>query len=309
MAFEKPRIVYSACLNLEPVRYNGYDVKDEFALKLRNFVEIISVCPEVSIGLGVPRDRLLVYKESDRYFLFQPSTRIDLTEKMLDFSQRFLNNIDEVDGFLLKSKSPSCGISNVNVYKDKDGKVFLTKSKGLFASEVLKNFPDLPIEDEGRLKNEDIRRHFLIRIFAHADLRAFLKTKRDKKELIEFHKKYKYLLMLYSPGNLKKLGNLVAESKDVNKMLPEYKAFFIKSLAKKPTKGRYVNVILHILGHISENLKQREKEHFLKLLEDYKNDKVNLKVILEILRNWAYRFDNEYLLAQAFLNPYPDALD
>lgn len=309
MAFEKPRLVYSACLNLEPVRYNGYDVKDEFALKLRNFVEIISVCPEVSIGLGVPRDRLIVYKENDKYFLLQPSTKTDLTEKMLNFSQSFLNSISDIDGFLLKSKSPSCGIANVNVYKDRDGKVFLTKSKGLFASEVIKGFPDLPVEDEGRLKNQDIRRHFLIRIFSHADLRTFMKKERDKKELIEFHKKYKYLLMLYSPMNLKKLGNLVAESEDVSKTLTEYKILFVKSFVKKPTKGRYLNVILHIFGHISESLKRREKEHFMKLLEEYRNDKVDLKVIIEILRNWAYRFDNEYLLAQAFLNPYPEELD
>ncbi|PMQ02142.1 MAG: hypothetical protein CBR30_00325 [Dictyoglomus sp. NZ13-RE01] len=311
--FMRPKIILSACLNLEPVRYDGGFVKDEFVLKLRDFCDINTVCPEVSIGLGVPREKIIVYKTEEGYRISQPSTGSDLTDIMYKFSEDFISNLSnyEFDGAILKSKSPSCGVSNTLVYKDKEGKIYHSKGKGIFAMLLMEKFPLIPIEDEGRLKNPDIKRNFLTRIFSLADLREFRKNAKEVKEIMDFHQRYKYLLMTYSQEKLRKLGKIVANINRDNfkESLSIYSEIFLKALSKKPSRNQHYNTLSHIFGHISEKLREKEKMHFLNLLKNYKEGKVELKVILEILKNWVFRFDDEYLITQAYLIPYPEELE
>ncbi len=309
--FPKPRVVVSACLNLKPVRYNGQEVRDEFVLKLLPYCEVIEVCPEVAIGLGVPRDKIIVYKKGEGFGLSQPSTGLELKEKMESFSDNFLKSLPEVDGFILKSKSPSCGVSNTKIYKDPEGKEFYSKGKGLFALKVLESFENLPVEDEGRLKDRELRVHFLTRLFALADLRESFEKIKEVKDLMEFHQRYKYLLMAYSQVKLKALGRLVAKAREENlkETLTEYKKLFSEALKRKPSVGQHANAILHIFGHLSRNLKPSEKAHFFKLVEDYKKGAVERRLLLEFLKGYAYRFENQYLINQAYLHPYPENLE
>lgn len=297
-SFSKPRLVLSACLNLKPVRYNGQEVRDEFVLELLPYCEIVEVCPEVAIGLGVPRDKVIIYKKGNSFGISQPSKGLDLTEKMENFAESFLKNLPEVDGFILKSKSPSCGVSNTKVYKDKEGKEFHSKGKGLFALKVVEYFENIPVEDEGRLKDEEIREHFLTRLFSIADIRENLSRINRVSELMEFHKRNKYLLMAHSQGMLKKMGRLVADAKEekLEETLRTYKTFFLQAIKRKPSRGQHVNTFLHIFGHISRGLKDKEKAHFFKLVEEYKNKKVGKRLLIEFLKAYAYRFDNLYLM-------------
>lgn len=305
--FPKPRLVMSACLDLQPVRYNGEVVKDPFAIKLREYCQIISVCPEVSIGLGVPRDKVILQKGAR---LIQPTTGRDLTQLMLSFSREFLDGLDTVDGFLLKSKSPSCGVSNARIYKDAYGEEFYGRGKGLFATQVLERYKLLPVEDEGRLKNKELREHFLVRLFAIAELREFLSKAQDVKDLVEFHSRYKYLIMAHSQEKLKQMGKLVAEAKkNFKEAISRYRILFMDALKRRPTKGQHANTLLHIMGHLSSKLKKSEKEHFYSLVESYKTGQKDLCTLLEILKSWSYRFDEKYLTDQVYLEPYPSALN
>ncbi len=309
--FPKPRVVVSACLNLKPVRYNGQEVKDEFVLKLLPYCEVIEVCPEVAIGLGVPRDKIVVYKRGEGFGLSQPSTGLELTERMEGFAREFLSGLGWVDGFILKSKSPSCGVSNTKVYKDPQAKEFHSKGKGLFAIRVLESFQDIPVEDEGRLKSKELREHFLTRLFSIADMRERLQEIREVKELMDFHQKYKYLLMAHSQTKLKAMGRLVADARRENleETLTEYRRLFLEALRRKPSVGQHVNTITHIFGHLSRNFKASEKMHFMKLVEDYRQDKIERRILIEFLRSYAYRFESHYLLTQAYLQPYPEGLE
>lgn len=309
-SFTRPRLVVSACLNQKPVRYNGQTVRDEFVLRLLPYCEVIDVCPEVEIGLGVPRDKIIVYLLDDGFGLSQPSTGLELTERMKSFSESFLSSLTEVDGFLLKSKSPSCGLSNTSVYKDREGKSFHSKGKGLFAMEVLKRYGLLPAEDEGRLKDEEIRRHFLVRLFTFADMRESLSKIKSVRELMDFHQRYKYLLMAHSQVKLKEMGRLVANTREENlkESLEKYRLLFMLALKRRPSKGQHANTLFHIFGHLSSKLKERERAHFYKLVEDYREGKVEHRTLIELLKSLAYRFDVDYLLNQAYLEPYPAEL-
>ncbi|MEO0091054.1 MAG: DUF523 and DUF1722 domain-containing protein [candidate division WOR-3 bacterium] len=302
----KPKIIISRCF-LEPVRYNGEIVKDFFIEKLKDYVDFIDVCPEVDIGLGVPRPRIIIIKEDNYKRLFQPETERDLTEKMEKYIQEKLNNLEDFDGFILKSKSPSCGVGSAKFHNE-DGKKVIGRGYGFFAEGVRKRFPYLPLEDEGRLRNPEIKKHFLVRIFAFADLRELTKNP-TAKGLVDFQTKYKYLLMTYSQKHLNQLGQIVADGKlNLQEKIKQYKEIFYQAFQRKPSKGREINTLRHIIGHLSSQLNKNERKHLENLLNKYEKGFLELRVILELIRNFAYRFDTKYLLLQRYLNPYPEEL-
>ncbi len=165
MEHPKPIIIVSKCLGFSACRYNGVIIYDEFLDALKKYVDFRPICPEVEIGLGVPRNPVRVVSINNTLRLIQPSTNNDVTDMMNNFAYSFLNSIDEVDGFILKSRSPSCGIKDVKIYPSKNDSRVIRMGSGFFGSAVINKFPDLPIEDEGRLTNFRIREHFLIKIF------------------------------------------------------------------------------------------------------------------------------------------------
>ncbi len=312
--FERPILLLSACLDLQPVRYNGEVVKDDFVLKLREFCEIKTVCPEIGMGLGVPRDKIIVYVKDGEYRLLQPSTSRELTNDMEHFWNNLTanTNLDEIDGVVLKSKSPSCGVSNTKVYKDPEGKVYYGKGKGLFALRLLETFPLLPVEDEGRLKDYGLRDHFLTRLFAYSYWRNFKKNVKSIKDMYDFHRTYKYILMAYSQKYLRQMGQLLASyngNQNLTDVLNEYEKMFKLALSKKTNVANNTNVLLHIFGHISDFLNSSEKKHFLRIIERYKEGKLPITIPRELLRSWAYRFNDEYVLSQTYLSPYPEELE
>lgn len=306
----KPRVVISACLNGEKVRYDSNSIDHPFVKKLLKYIEPINVCPEISIGLSVPRDPIIVVKKEDNLVLYQPSTKKDLTAKMLDFSQSFLSSLKDIDGFLLKSKSPSCGVSGTKIFSSFESKSTLYRHRGLFAMEVFKHFPYYPIEDEGRLNDYEIRDFYLIKIFSFCRLRLFENSAKEMKELIKFHQENKLILMTQSQQKLKLLGRIVANKEKVSfkEVIKNYVSEFIKAFSRKPSKKSKVNTLMHAFGYVSRSLNKKEKEHFLNLLEKYKNDMVPYLVPFEMLKSFIYRTENEYLTSQHFFNPYPEEL-
>lgn len=310
MQFPKPVICVSACLNGQNVRYNGQTVNDDFVSLLLKYCKPFNVCPEVSIGLGVPRNRILVYYANNQFRLFQPATQKDVTDLMQQFATSFLSTLQGVDGFILKAKSPSCGVSGTKIYKDTMGSIFHSKGKGLFATEVINKFGYLPIEDEGRLRDEDIRENFLIRIFTLARFREMLSNNVSIQKLIQFHQENKYIMMTYNQRKLSQLGRIVAGYKKgaFEKTLNDYKTVFYTAFTRKPSQKQHVNTILHIFGYFSDKLNSNEKKHFLHLLDQYREHKISRIVIIELLRNWAHRFNDTYLLSQQYLDPYPEEL-
>ncbi|MEN3044480.1 MAG: DUF523 and DUF1722 domain-containing protein [Candidatus Hydrothermales bacterium] len=300
----RPKIVLSKCFS-EAVRYNSEIISDQFVNRLKKYVDYIDFCPEVEIGLPVPRKILIITKVNDKKRLIQPETGIDLTEKMGEYAEKVVNSLKDIDGFILKAKSPSCGVGTTNLYEN--NKV-VGRTYGFFAEKIKEKFPYLPLEDEKRLKNRDIRVNFLTKIFAFADLRESLKEKKAK-NLVEFHTRYKYLLMTYSQTHLKKMGQIVASNMEVEKKIEEYKKNFYEAFSKRPTLKKHANTLFHIFGHISDKLNKKEKTHLKNLIEKLSKGKIELKVIIELMRNFAYRFENDYLLFQKYLEPYPEDLD
>jgi uncharacterized protein YbgA (DUF1722 family)/uncharacterized protein YbbK (DUF523 family) len=284
-------------------------IPDRFVKQLEPHVVFRPVCPEVEIGLGVPRDPVRIVSEKGELHLLQPATGKDLSEKMGRFSNRFLTSLDEVDGFILKNRSPSCGIKDVKLFTRVDTEIPVGKTAGFFAAEVLERFPGLAIEDEGRLNHPKIRDHFLTKLFTLARFREAKKTNRLE-ALVHFHTTHKLLLTAYSQKMMRLLGRIVghSEKRPTVDLFKEYEPHLRQALAHPPRSASNINVLMHALGHLSDELSKREKAFFLRTLERYREGRLPPSAALSILKAWIVRFQNGYLGEQIFFEPYPESL-
>jgi uncharacterized protein YbgA (DUF1722 family)/uncharacterized protein YbbK (DUF523 family) len=307
-AWTRPRLVTSECLGFAAVRYNGQVLRDAFVQALREHVDIAPVCPEVAIGLGVPRDPIRLVRIGEERRLVQPATGADVTDAMRDWAAGYLGGL-EADGFILKSRSPSCGIKEVRVYPPGEGKPPVEKSAGLFAEEVAARFPTAAVEDEGRLTNARIRHHFLTRLFAGAALREVRRGGRAR-DLVRFHTEYKLLLLAHGQKALRELGRLVAGAREMpfGEAVDRYEAGLATALARPARIPALVNTLQHAYGYFSEHLGAAERAFFLDLLAEYRAERVMLNTVLAVLQSWIVRFEQGYLAAQRLFEPYPRAL-
>lgn len=303
----KPKVVISKCIEFEACRWNGSMIKSEFVKKLKNYIDFSPVCPEVEINLGIPRDPIRVIQIDEELRLYQPSTKKDLTMGMADFNARFLDHVD-ADGFLLKNKSPSCGIKAVRVY-NKYGQDRLKNKYGFFGGAVIKKFPYLAVEDEGRLRNLKIRENFLSKLYILSDFRKIKESGRLR-DLIDFQSRNKYLLMTYHQENVRRMGRIIANQDKIDneELILKYEEIFRDCMLNSPHKKSNINILMHALGYFKNELKHSEKSFFLDSVEKYRNGLYPLLVCQNILKTWIIGFEEDYLGKQTFFEPYPEDL-
>jgi uncharacterized protein YbgA (DUF1722 family)/uncharacterized protein YbbK (DUF523 family) len=306
MGFTKPNVVISNCLELSACRYNGQVVKDDFVKKLTKHVNYIPVCPEVAIGLGTPRFPIRIVSRNNESRLIQPATGIDVTEKMAEFTRMFLEKLRDVDGFILKFRSPSCGMKDVRIYASAEKAAAIGKTSGFFGGVVMNKFRGLAIEDEGRLRSLRIREHFLTKLFTLARFRA-LRKKAKISTLANFHAASKFLLMTYNQHELRILGNVAANRAklEIDEVVEDYDVHLKKALENPPKRTASINTLTHILGYFSKDLTRNEKRFFLETVDLYREGRVPFTSTIALLKGWSIRFQNEYLLQQTLFEPYP----
>ena len=307
--FPRPRVVVSKCLEFDHCRYNGLMISSDVVRALKPLVDFVPVCPEVEIGLGVPREPIRIVVSRGRRALVQPSTGADVTARMKAFAGSFLSSLGDVDGFLLKSRSPSCGIKDVKIFSGIEKQAASDKGAGFFGSAVLEAFVGYPVEDEGRMLNFRLREHFLTALYALACYRA-VKRAGAMGALVEFQARNKLLLMSYHQTEMRSLGRIVANParKKAREVIGEYEEHLRKAFAAPPRYTSNINVLMHALGYFSERLSGREKKFLLDSLEKYRAGRIPLSAPVSIVSSWIARFGEPYLGKQTFFEPYPEAL-
>ncbi len=277
--FIKPNVLVSGCLEFEKVRYNGQSVSSKIIRDLKPFVKFIKVCPEYEIGLGVPREPIRIVKVGDKYRLIQHKTNKDVTDDMNNFSQKFINELKDVDGFIFKSKSPTMGVSGIKVYSGMKGSPVIDRCGGFFASRIAERYKGYPIEEDDRLRNKKIREHFLTKLFLFARYRNALKINR----LEEFQEKNKLIFEFYNSKLSKKLG---ISKKDYFEI--------IKQIMSKPPSSEEIYIFFKkLIG---------EKEQ---ILEKYKKNKISFETLKEVSK---ILINDNRILEQTLFNPYPEEL-
>lgn len=304
-----PRVVFSRCLGFEACRYNGQAIHDPIVESIVPYIEPITVCPEMAVGLGVPRKPVRLVEEKEQVFLLQPETGQDVTEAMSAFTERFLDELSDVDGFILKYRSPSCGLSQVRVYNSRAPRAGHRKGMGAFGGRVMERFADLAVEDEGRLQSFDIRQHFLTKLFSLARFRGAVAAGRMR-DLVAFHARHKLLLMAYNQTAMREMGRIVANQNrlPLEAIVRAYQEGLRAALAKAPRRTSAINVLLHGFGYVSDRLSPSEKAFFLETLEHYRARQVPLSVPTSLVRAWIIRFGVDYLLDQVYFEPFPQEL-
>ncbi|MDT8356950.1 MAG: DUF523 and DUF1722 domain-containing protein [Methanomicrobiaceae archaeon] len=307
--FPLPRVVISRCIECDPVRYNGDMVSSETVKKLKKYVEFIPVCPEVEIGLGVPREPVRMVRMEDGDHLIQPSTGRDLSREMTRFAGIFLDSIGKVEGFIAKSRSPSSAFRDARVYPAAEKSAPIDTTPGFFGRAVLSRFPLVPVEDEGRLRNFRIRDHFLTRIFTLADFRL-VEGKHSMQALVEFHTRNRLLLLAHGQRQLSELGHIVAnqEGRATGEVIDAYREGLLVALSSPPRYTTNINALLHALGRVSAGLSAQEKALFLDAVERYHAGTTTICAPKTILRVWIARFEDHNLASQTFFSPYPDTM-
>ncbi|XPV69459.1 MAG: YbgA family protein [Halarcobacter sp.] len=305
------KIGVSACLLGNMCRYDGAHSKDDFIANiLKNYFEFVPYCPEKMV-FTTPREAIRLVEKDSKIEVVTSNTNKVVTKELEDISKELVEEIqkEQLCGFILKSKSPTCGMERVKVYQDKNAPSE-KKGVGIFAKELQNNFPLLPIEEEGRLNDAWLRENFLMQIFAYKALFEFLLSNPNFKDLVQFHTSYKYLIYSKSNQSYKILGNIVAnhEKKSIDEVLSQYKYSFLEAISKKGNIKKTYNVLLHIFGYFKKLITKEEKQEILDAIDEFKQEIIPLIAVIKILNIYTKRFNIEYLKTQIFLNPYPKEL-
>jgi len=307
------RIGISSCLLGENVRFDGGHKRDGFITgTLSQFVEFVPVCPELEVGLGVPREslRLVRPRPKGEVRIVAPKSGADHTDAMREFSARRVAQLAalDLDGYLLKKDSPSCGFQRVKVYDHNNAPA--RTGTGMFTEALVGALPRLPVEDEGRLNDPVLRENFFVRVFGYRRLKRLFREGWKLGDLVEFHTREKLLLRAHHEGSYRELGRLVAGAKGMDRarLRGAYEAQFMDALAHRATIRRNVNVLQHAAGHFKKLVGPKERAELAGLIEDYRNQLVPLVVPLTLMRHFVRMHDVEYLAGQTYLEPHPKEL-
>lgn len=308
---EKIRIGISSCLLGKKVRYDGQHKLDSFVVgTLSNWFDFVPVCPEMEFGLGVPRETIRLEGDPEHPRLVKTKSREDLTVAMEKFCRDRVAKLEEnqLDGYILKSRSPSCGMERVKVYSDKG--MPSNTGVGIYAAALMKKFPLIPVEEEGRLNDPALREKFIVQVFTMNRWRQMLAENNTRGGLVKFHERHKYLLMAHSPAHYKSLGQIVADMK--GKRLPvvqtEYLEQLIAALRLRATVAKHVNVLQHLAGYFKRQLEPDEKQELAETIASYRQGHFPLIVPLTILNHYIRKYDEPYLKQQVYLKPGPTEL-
>ncbi|MDA9908925.1 DUF523 and DUF1722 domain-containing protein [Gammaproteobacteria bacterium] len=307
----KIQVGISSCLLGDEVRYNGGHKHSALCTRdLSEYFDFVSVCPEVSIGLGVPRKPIrLVGDPSDPDIVGVANPEHNVTQPMKEFAREKVKELDDLSGYIFIKGSPSCGLFRVKVYNE-SGFPQQEMGRGVYARVVTDTYPLLPVEEAGRLMDPVLRENFITRVFAYQTFISLKKAGLTAKKLIDFHASYKYTLMAHDPQSHASLGRMLADlgNQDLAELGDRYFQALMESLTKKASRKSNTNVLSHIQGYLKNHLSSKEKEKLVEAIEQYRNGIIPLIVPIILLKNHFHTYPNEYIAKQSYLQPYPDNL-
>ncbi|MDH3377017.1 MAG: DUF523 and DUF1722 domain-containing protein [Gammaproteobacteria bacterium] len=301
----------SGCLLGDEVRHDGGHRRSKLCLgTFSDFFEYRRFCPEVAAGFGTPRPTMrLVGDPGNPRLRLSDHSGEDLTDQVVSGFSGQLETWSHLDGYILMKNSPSCGMTGIKIYRE-NGYPLEQRGRGLFAEALLKKYPFLPVEEEGRLNDHVLRENFVMRVYVHYNFRHEVRRQPSYHNLLQFHSSYKYLLMAHNQQAYRELGQLLAVSgkEPLPELLDEYQFRFTKAVSKPAKRGSQSNAMQHILGYLSRTVSSEERLGILDVIAQYHRAEVNLATPLTLLNHYIQRAGNDYVRAQRYLEPYPAAM-
>lgn len=290
----KPKIVVSECLYGTKCRYDGQGYNDKVIQSLKDYVDIQTVCPELAIGLSIPREpiRIEMNKENEEYRLIDYNSKNDYTNQMTEFSEEFINGLDDIDGFILKSRSPTCGLKDAKVYYRGNKCSIRSNENGFFSQKIIDKYDYLPIENEGQLKNYNIRDNFFTRIF-------FINNLKNNKNIIEFHKNNLLLLKSYDEESTNEVSDILNENR-MEDQVHQYKEKVLNIVSNQRKKENKLSIIIKLFEKYKNMLNEEEINMFNGLIESYENQRIPFSTLEVVIKMYETRFKDKDILNQTF---------
>lgn len=305
----KIKIGISSCLLGEKVRYDGGHKNNSYITKtLSHYFEFTAFCPEVAIGLGIPRPTIRLVLQDDKvHCQGTQDNSIDVTDKLKQKADEQSHWHQKLAGYILKKDSPSCGMERVRLFKGNNP----TRSGiGIYAKRLMDNFPHLPVEEEGRLGDAVLRENFIQRVFIYHRWQTLMTTKPSWKELTKFHAQHKYIFMSHHQAAAKKLGKLLADNTKtaITELANQYVADMMSLLKKRATRKNHVNTLQHIQGYLKNYLSGSDKQELVNTVEQYRLGYLPLIVPITLLKHHFMHHPDQYILDSYYLQPHPSEL-
>ncbi|PVZ57810.1 hypothetical protein C9422_15325 [Pseudomonas sp. B1(2018)] len=307
----KPKIAISACLMGLDVRFNGGHKESRLCSRtLTDYFDFIPVCPEVAIGLGVPRQPIRLVSGAD-----QPEAvgtldhNLNVTQPLANYGRDMAGQLGDICGYIFMQNSPSCGLERVKVYHA-NGTRADSGGRGIYAQAFCLLHPDLPVEEDGRLNDPVLRENFLTRVFAYSAWQQLRQAGLTRRGLTDFHSRYKYLLMAHNPVQYKALGHLLGSmgKNDPQELGPRYFSELMAALKKCATRRTHTNVLQHISGYLKQAISREDKQEVQQLISQYHQGIVPLVVPLTLLKHHFRQHPDPYIAQQVYLQPHPENL-
>lgn len=310
-SFPRLKIGISSCLLGEEVRYNGGHKRDGFVCgDLSRYVDYVPICPEVAIGMGIPRPpiRLVGDPESPRA-VGTDDPNMDVTDRLSAYAEETVPDFGGLNGYILKKDSPSCGMERVKVYNPKGG-AGERKGTGIYARVLKDRLPDLPVEEEGRLKDPVLRENFINRAYTNRRWQQLLEKGVTPAGLIEFHTDHKYLVMAHSQAAYQRLGRMLANLSgiDPKSVASRYIGELMTALSRRVNRMRHVNVLQHMMGYLKRSIDSGDKKEIIGSIEAYRRGEIPLVVPITLMRHYFRRHPDPWMERQVYLFPHPDDL-
>jgi uncharacterized protein YbgA (DUF1722 family)/uncharacterized protein YbbK (DUF523 family) len=304
------KIGVSACLLGKKVRFDGGHKRSRFITdSLAGHFEFVAFCPEVAIGMGTPRQPIrLVGDDRNPQAVGVKTPEINVSQPLRNYGSKIAGNIHHLCGFIFKKDSPSCGMERVKVYNDKG--MPERSGTGLFAREIIKAHPLLPVEEEGRLNDAELRDNFITRVYVYARWKALLAGGLSKTGLLEFHAGHKFLLMSHSTVVYKQMGRMLSDltRASLSDIADSYIARLMQTLSKPSTRKRHANVLQHLLGYLTHDLDSAHRSDLHETIDAYRRGEFPLVVPVRLLQHHFNRHPNPYIKQQVYMKPHPQAL-
>ena len=311
VAATRPKIVVSACLMGAEVRYNGGHKQSRLCSHtLADYFDFIPICPEVAIGLGIPREPIhLTGDPRQPRAVGTVHHDIDVTQPLADYARKMAVELNDICGYIFMQRSPSCGLERVKVYQD-NGMPINGGGRGIYAQAFCALHPDLPVEEDGRLNDPVLRENFLTRVFTYAAWQQLLQEGLSRDGLTGFHSRYKYLLMAHNPVQYKTLGSLLGSmgKSDPNQLGPRYFSELMAALKKCATRRTHTNVLQHLSGYFKQAISAEDKREMQQIINQYLHGIVPLVVPLTLLKHHLRQHPDPYVAQQVYLQPHPENL-
>lgn len=300
----------SSCLLGNEVRHDGGHKRNVYVTStLSEYFSFRPYCPEMSIGLGVPRPTIRLTRSGECVRLTgSDNPDLDVTYDMNQWSDGAIRGMHDLSGFILKNKSPSCGMERVRVYEGNS--MPARDGAGLFASALLKTMPWLPVEEEGRLNDSMLRENFIERVFVYYRWQQMTNHAFSVSDLMEFHQRHKFILLAHDETEYRKLGPLIASANksNIKQIADEYRLRLMTRLKERSSRKRHTNVLMHVMGFLKNKISSDDKQELIEIMDNYRHGKVPLIVPITLMKHHLRRYPDEYISRQYYMTPYPEEL-